>query len=109
MSTPAPSTETGGRYLLRLFIAGTSLRSQQVIEAVRQACDARLTGAYDLEIVDIYQQQQLAEADRVLAAPTLVRIRPGPVRRIAGDLSDVQRILKGLGLDASPTDDADER
>jgi circadian clock protein KaiB len=89
-----------GRPLLRLFIAGTSPRSGRTVEAVRQLRDAQLPG-YDLEIVDLYQQPLLAEADRVVAAPTLVRVSPGPSRRVAGDLSDPRRVLQGLGLDAS--------
>ncbi|GJE31362.1 circadian clock KaiB family protein [Methylobacterium oxalidis] len=97
MSLGAPRDGTG-RYHLRLFIAGTSPRSHRTIEAVRRVCDAHLAEGYELEIVDIYQQQALAETDRVLAAPTLVRLRPEPARRIAGDLSDEGRILQGLGL-----------
>ncbi len=99
-----------GRPLLRLFIAGTSPRSSRTVEAVRHLRDAHLP-AYDLEIVDLYQQPQLAEADRVVAAPTLVRVRPGPMRRVAGDLTDARRVLQGLGLDAPEEahERADER
>jgi circadian clock protein KaiB len=98
----------GRRYLLRLFIAGTSPRSRRTIETVRRVCDAHIDGPYDLEIVDISQQHALAEADRVLAAPTLVRLRPEPARRIAGDLSDERRILQGLGLTSPAAKGADD-
>ncbi|AWN39101.1 circadian clock protein KaiB [Methylobacterium radiodurans] len=84
---------------MRLFIAGTAPRSGRTVEAVRQLRDAHLPG-YELEVVDLYQQPQLAEADRVVAAPTLVRVSPGPSRRVAGDLTDARRVLQGLGLDA---------
>ena len=99
-----------GRPLLRLFIAGTSPRSSRTVEAVRHLRDAHLP-AYELEVVDLYQQPQLAEADRVVAAPTLVRVSPGPVRRVAGDLTDARRILQGLGLDVpeETRERADER
>jgi hypothetical protein len=97
-----------GRPLLRLFIAGTSPRSSRTVEAVRHLRDAHLP-AYELEVVDLYQQPQLAEADRVVAAPTLVRVSPGPTRRVAGDLTDARRILHGLGLDAAEGAPAEAR
>ena len=85
-------------FLLRLFIAGTSARSQRTITNLRGICAVHLAGRFDLEIVDIYQHPALAEADQIVAAPTLLKLRPLPVRRIIGDLSDVGRVLRGLGL-----------
>jgi circadian clock protein KaiB len=93
-------------YRLRLFIAGNAPRSQRTIESVRRICEERLANRYELEIVDIYQQPILAERDRVVAAPTLLRIAPRPERRITGDLSDEQRILRGLDLIASSEESA---
>lgn len=91
------------RFMLRLFIAGTSSRSQRTITNLRGICADHLAGRFDLEIVDIYQQPALAEADQIVAAPTLLKLRPMPARRIIGDLSDVGRVLRGLGLpDAAP-------
>lgn len=84
--------------MLRLFIAGTSARSQRTIANLRAICAAHLAGRVDIEIVDIYQHPALAEADQVVAAPTLLKLRPAPVRRIVGDLSDTPRVLRGLGL-----------
>ena len=86
------------RYRLRMFVAGTSARSQRTIENLRRVCDAHLAGRYDLEIVDIYQQPYLAETDQVVAAPTLLKLRPLPVRRIVGDLSDEAQVLRGLSV-----------
>ena len=86
------------RFLLRLFIAGTSSRSQRTITNLRGICAAHLAGRFDLEIVDIYQHPTFAEADQIVAAPTLLKLQPVPVRRIIGDLSDVARVLRGLGL-----------
>ncbi|CAO4175904.1 circadian clock KaiB family protein [Methylorubrum populi] len=92
--------DTAGRARLRLYVAGTSLRSTRTIESVRRLCEGRLGGLCDLEVVDIYQQSGLAGTDGVVAAPTLVRLSPLPARRLAGDLSDERRILEGLGLQA---------
>ena len=86
------------RYLLRLFIAGSSARSQRTIENLRRICEARLNGRYDLEIVDIFQQPELAERDQVVAAPTLLKLAPLPARQIIGDLSNETRVLRGLGI-----------
>lgn len=85
-------------YKLRLFIAGMTPRSRLAIENLHRICDARLAGRLDLEIIDIYQQPHLAEANQVVAAPTLLKLDPEPVRRIIGDLSDEARVLRGLDL-----------
>ena len=92
------------RYVLRLFVAGMTARSQRTIANLRAICLSYLGDRVDLEIVDIYRSPQLAEADQVVAAPTLLKLRPLPVRRIIGDLSDRTRVLRGLGL----PDDAHE-
>ena len=87
-------------YVLRLFIAGTSPRSRRTIENLTAICDRYLPdAAYDLEIVDIYQQPHLAEAFQVVAAPTLVKVSPEPLRRIIGDLSNTPKVLRGLDLE----------
>lgn len=92
------------RYVLRLFVAGTSPRSLRTIESLRRLCAERLAGRHQLEVVDIYQQPELAARDGVLAAPTLVRMAPLPVRRIAGDLSSEARVVAGLGLNGLETE-----
>jgi circadian clock protein KaiB len=86
------------QYKLRLFIAGTSPRSRRTIENLKRICDRYLTDRLDLEVVDIYQRPDLAERDQVVAAPTLVKLAPTPVRRIIGDLSDELRVLRALEL-----------
>lgn len=91
-------------YQLRLFIAGTSPRSQRTIENLRRICRRHLAGRFALVIVDIYQQPEMAEDDQVVAAPTLLKLTPLPVRRIIGDLSDEARVLRGLGVFSSPRD-----
>ncbi len=85
-------------YRLRLFIAGSAPRSRRTIENLRRICTEHLAGRFDLEVVDIYQQPEIARADRIIAAPTLVKLAPLPTRQIIGDLSDEARVLRGLGL-----------
>ena len=92
-----------GRYRLRLFIAGTSPRSQRTIENLRRICRERLEGHFELEVVDIYQQPHLAAKHQVVAVPTLLKLEPLPLRRIIGDLSDEARVLRGLDLPTLPT------
>ena len=89
------------RFRLRLFIAGSSPRSQRTMANLRRICDVHLRDRVELEVVDIYQQKALAEENQVLAAPTLLKLHPLPVRRIIGDLSDEPRVLRGLGLPTS--------
>lgn len=84
--------------MLRLFIAGTTANSRHAIENLRRICDAHLAGQVDLEIIDIYQQPELAEQHQIVAAPTLVKVLPLPLRRIIGDLAHEQRVLRGLEL-----------
>ncbi|KQT61541.1 circadian clock protein KaiB [Methylobacterium sp. Leaf456] len=88
------------RIRLRLYVAGPSPRSARTIDHVRRLCEGALAEACDLEIVDLYQQPGLAAEDGVVAAPTLLRLSPLPVRRVAGDLTDARRVLATLGLDA---------
>ena len=96
----APELGTEPVYRLRLFIAGMTSRSHIAIANLNRICDARLAGRLDLEIIDIYQQPHLAATNQVVAAPTLVKLAPDPVRRIIGDLSDEARVLRGLDLPA---------
>lgn len=89
------------RYVLRLYVTGLTPRSTRAIRAVREVCEERLAGRFDLEIIDLYQQPSRITTDQVVAIPTLVRQQPGPTRYIVGDMSDRQRLLKGLGLPLS--------
>ena len=86
------------RYVLRLYIAGTSPRSMRALHNIKEVCEASLKGHYDLEVIDLYQQPALAEVDQIMATPTLVKRRPPPLRRFIGDLSDKLKILIGLDL-----------
>ena len=86
------------RYRLRLVIAGSTERSRVAIENLRRVCAHHLSGQVDLEVIDIFQQPDLAEKYQVLAAPTLIKLLPLPVRRIIGDLSQEDRVLRGLDI-----------
>jgi circadian clock protein KaiB len=99
MTGKAESSPPEPSYRLRLFIAGNTDRSRRAIENLRRLCAENLAGAkIDLEVVDIYQQPELAAPNQVIAAPTLVKLLPLPVRRIIGDLSETEHVLQGLEL-----------
>ena len=103
MSHDADGSPDPNRFVLRLFVAGTSSRSQRTIANLQAICAAHLANRVDLEIVDIYRHPALAEEGQIVAAPTLLKLHPLPVRRIVGDLSDTARVLRGLGLPVTPS------
>ena len=86
------------RYHLRLYVAGTDVRSFHATQRVRQLFGEVLPGRVELEVVDLYQQPKLAKRDHIIAVPALVKISPLPRRMIIGDLSDQARVLLGLGI-----------
>ena len=79
-------------------MAGLSPRSSAAIRAITAICEDRLKGRYDLEVVDIYRQPALAKGEQIIAAPTLIKKLPLPLKRLIGDLSDTRRVLVGLDL-----------
>jgi len=85
-------------YILRLFVAGHTHRSLRAVRNITRLCEEHLSGHFDLEIVDVYQQPEKAVEHQLVAAPTLVKVSPLPARRLVGDLSDTGRVLAGLGL-----------
>jgi circadian clock protein KaiB len=95
ITPPAPQKP---KYLLRLYVTGTTGRSVRAIQSVRRICEEHLKGLYDLEIVDIYKNLSLAKGDQIIAAPTLIKRLPVPLRRLIGDMSDEQRVLVGLDI-----------
>ena len=86
------------KYVLRLYIAGTTPRSSRAVANIKQICEHNLNGRYDLEVVDIYQKPALAKGEQIVAAPTLVKKLPLPLRRFIGDLSDTERVIVGMDL-----------
>ncbi len=91
-------TGQNGTYVLRLYVTGLTPCSQRAITNVRKLCQEHLPGRHELEIIDIYQQPGLAREEQLLAAPTLIRKLPLPLRKLLGDLSDPGRVLLALGL-----------
>ena len=86
------------RYALRLYITGQTPRSRQSVENLRALCDKYIPNQFDLEVVDIYQQPAMAAAGQIIAAPTLIKSMPLPLRRLVGDFSDQNRVILGLDL-----------
>ena len=83
------------KYLLKLYVTGSSARSQTAIGNLQRVCQEDLHGEYELEIIDVAEQPDVAEADRILATPTLIKQLPPPLRRVIGDLSDKEKVLLG--------------
>ena len=101
MTAGAGSTSTeGARFVLRLYVTGMTARSMRAIANIRHLCEQHLADRYDLEVVDVYQQPELAAREQLVAAPTLVKRLPLPLRRLVGDFSNQQRVLAGLDLPA---------
>jgi len=86
------------RYVLRLYVTGSTQKSSRAIANIRSLCEEHLQGRYDLEVIDIYQQPVLARGEQIIAAPTLIKKLPAPLRKVVGDLSDADRVLMGLDL-----------
>lgn len=87
-----------GKWELRLYVAGQSPKSVTALANLRRLCEEHLPGRYTIEIVDLIQHPHLARADQIVAIPTLVRKLPEPIRKIIGDLSNVERTLVGLQI-----------
>lgn len=90
------------KYLLKLYITGQTARSERAISNLRRICEEELGDSYEMNIIDVIERPQLAEDERILATPTLIKQLPPPLRRIIGDLSDTDKVL--LGLDLLPKD-----
>ena len=96
---PAPAKlPRRNRYVLRLYVTGMTPRSARAIASIRTLCEEHLQGHYSLQVVDIYQHPQLTRQEQIIAAPTLIKQLPLPLRRMVGDLSDRERVLFGLDL-----------
>jgi circadian clock protein KaiB len=87
------------KYKLRLFVTGASPNSAKAIANIKSICEEHLTGKYELEVIDIYQQPMLAREEDLIALPLLIKSHPLPLRKLIGDMSDTSRVLRGLGLD----------
>jgi circadian clock protein KaiB len=85
-------------YVLKLYVTGLTPASTRAITNIKQICEEHLQGRYQLEVIDIYQQPVLAKGEQIIAAPTLIKKLPLPLRRFIGDMSNSERILLGLDL-----------
>jgi len=86
------------KYILRLYVSGSSARSLKAVHNLRKICDEYFPDDYDLEVIDIYSDPEAAREEQIIAAPTLIKQLPKPLRRFVGDLSNTQKILVGLDI-----------
>jgi circadian clock protein KaiB len=93
------------KYVIKLYVTGRTPRAQHAIRNLQRICDEELEGRYELIVIDVLERPQLAEDEKILATPTVVKELPIPMRRIIGDLSDTERVL--LGLDLRPVRPSD--
>jgi circadian clock protein KaiB len=91
-----------GKYLLRLYVSGSTLKSERAIENINRACEEHLKGRYDLEVIDIFNQPNLARDEQIVAVPTLIKRLPLPLQKLVGDMSDLTKVLFGLDLRMRP-------
>jgi len=96
MSWPEPPAPQA--YVLRLFVAGTTLRSQRAISHMRHICDEHLAGRFDLEVIDVYTNPEATLEYQIVATPTLVKVSPEPRCKIIGEFSDHARVIRGLNI-----------
>ncbi|RUP20053.1 circadian clock KaiB family protein [Methylobacterium sp.] len=97
----APETDPdreSGHYHLRLYVAGQTAKSLAALTNLKRFCEEHLSGHYDIEVIDLMKNPQLAAGDQILAIPTLVRRLPSPLKRIIGDLSNTEKVLVGLDI-----------
>jgi circadian clock protein KaiB len=101
LDVTAQYTASGGepeKYILRLYITGMTKRSARTIENLQTFCHKHLEGRYELQVIDVYQQPELARTEQIVAVPTLIKKLPLPLRRLIGDMSDEERVLVGLDI-----------
>jgi circadian clock protein KaiB len=86
------------KYVLRLYVAGMTPKSMQAVENIKHICEEYLSGRYELEVVDIYQQPIFAKDGQIVAAPTLIKELPPPMRKIIGSMANAERVLVGMDI-----------
>src|ERR1700744_2709989 len=97
--TAAPE-QNDNIYRLRLFVTGATPNSTRAIANLKEICETHLSGRYELEIIDVYQQPLLAQKEQIIALPMMVKLSPLPQRKFVGDMSDRDKVLRGLSLNA---------
>ena len=96
--SPGFAERNGERYILKLYVTGLTSRSAHAIENLQTICEKHLTGRYELQVIDVYQQPELTRTEQIVAIPTLIKKLPLPLRRLIGDMSDEERVLVGLDI-----------
>jgi circadian clock protein KaiB len=99
----ASASRTSGdseRWTLRLYVAGQTPRSITAFSNLKRICEDRLAGRYTIEVIDLARQPHMAQSDQIIAIPTLVRKLPEPIKRVVGDLSNIERVLVGMELES---------
>lgn len=96
----ADNLNSAEKYYLRLFITGASPNSSRAISNIKEICEMYLHDRYELEIIDVYQQPLIAQAEQIVALPMLIKKYPSPEKRLIGDMSDTEKVLRGLSLPA---------
>ena len=94
----AASHSPQAKYILRLYVSGSTLRSSRAVENIKRVCEQHLKNRYDLEVIDIYQQAKLARDEQIVAVPLLIKRLPLPLRKLIGDMSNRKKVLFGLDL-----------
>ena len=95
----SPAGKRKAKYVLRLYVSGSTLKSALAVENIKRICEQHFKNRYDLEVIDIYQQPNLARDEQIVAVPTLIKRLPLPVRRLIGDMSTLKKVLVGLDLE----------
>ncbi len=88
-------------YVLSLYVTGASPNSSRAIANLKEICETYLKDNYELDIIDVYQQPTIAESEQIIALPLLIKRSPSPERRLIGDMSDTEKVLRGLGIAAA--------
>jgi circadian clock protein KaiB len=86
------------KYVLKLYVTGLTPQSIDALDNIKEICEEHLKGRYSLEVIDLYKNPSLAKGEQIIAAPTLIKKLPLPLRRIIGDMSNSERVLVGLDL-----------
>ncbi|WP_247236257.1 circadian clock KaiB family protein [Telluribacter sp. SYSU D00476] len=95
---PSDPQKENSCYVLRLFITGASVNSLRAVTNIKKICDTYIKDNYSLEIIDVYQEKTIAEKEQIIALPLLIKSFPLPEKRLIGDMSDTQKVLKGIGI-----------
>ncbi len=92
------------QFILKLYITGRTPKSERAIVNLSKLCETELKGEYTLRVIDVLENPQLAEDEKIIATPTLIKVLPPPLRRVIGDLSNTEKVLLGLDLNSIPED-----